>query len=954
MSDTEEEEEYVGDDRWGLVADVPMAASEAAADDDDEGWTLEDMTKDSEELDGEVPSLNALRKLVREYHRRWIGREDVHSLSCLGEWVWEQLGISKDKREWRDFQGAIANEIKILRRLDYLMRKVHNVEGGEMYDSLADVSRLFTSMQRFAREQARIYCLMDPGNEARKLALPVDNDDDKRKGDNQSIFDYDEKDLKSWQNFFLFLREELIVNNYRRADGKFFVRYKTPSNLLTLAFKEHITVEDFVANNTPYMTDFKAWRWMTDAGVNFRQMVEYMTHRPLAEAPDLRENCHLRSYAGDAFGRGAVVYDCGQDMAWPYVDRQYWEEMAKQVTLVRRVLLQDPTYECTPPKPDDVCCVHLEDNVFPYDICKELRDIDPSKLGLCWREAGEYECPAREEVDAPELAKLLHDRIPIVWTSRAKDAEIQSAFEEGLWGRSWVQVESLSDEQLSSLVEVEGMDETLREHIARGQKDVSDEMLRTHLAPGTKLDASSCVRAGHRVFLPCYTPPRRVRAVLTKGEWDGVASFDESVPPRCFVRHKVSPFLRWEVCEKPSWWEGGGNGDPRALSHEGLSSRLRTSATFATEEEWTRLGVTGATTESVVRTVRCRPGKEEDDEWEEVFYTPGKARWRYFRPHLGRTWLDCAADDVEHIYDCQDFTEHDKFMLFACMGRLFFHVGERDQHQMTLMIEGVGGCGKSTIMQLQQSFWPPHLRGILSSNMQPQFGMSDVAEKEVIFCNEVSGELQVVQEEWQTSVSGEWGSYAVKNEKPLVVKWKGQHFWVGNSFPTRFKNQQGQVTRRLAGVLMANPVKPRDGSILKTMFAERGALQRKEVLAYQEFVRLTGGIDPMSVPEKLPPAFESYYRKGRAKTNPFEEFLDLGEYVVKEEGGMMLMNDLKTLFNQYRLANDMGKATRWSEDIYRTAFSERGITWSKRPFTDEQGTQHTNATVICNLRPAAP
>jgi len=46
--------------------------------------------------------------------------------------------------------------------------------------------------------------------------------------------------------------------------------------------------------------------------------------------------------------------------------------------------------------------------------------------------------------------------------------------------------------------------------------------------------------------------------------------------------------------------------------------------------------------------------------------------------------------------------------------------------------------------------------------MQPQFGMSAVCKARAVFCNEVSAELNIVQEEWQTSVSGEWGSYAVK------------------------------------------------------------------------------------------------------------------------------------------------------------------------------------------------
>ena len=75
---------------------------------------------------------------------------------------------------------------------------------------------------------------------------------------------------------------------------------------------------------------------------------------------------------------------------------------------------------------------------------------------------------------------------------------------------------------------------------------------------------------------------------------------------------------------------------------------------------------------------------------------------------------------------------------------------------------------------MSQGFFPKHLQGIMSANMQPQFGMAAVLRENkslVIYCNEVSDNLQVVQEEWQTTVSGEMGSYAVKNQQqPLLCR----------------------------------------------------------------------------------------------------------------------------------------------------------------------------------------
>ena len=322
---------------------------------------------------------------------------------------------------------------------------------------------------------------------------------------------------------------------------------------------------------------------------------------------------------------------------------------------------------------------------------------------------------------------------------------------------------------------------------------------------------------------------------------------------------------------------------------------------------------------------------------------------RFFRPYIGRTWLECSVNEIDHIYMCQKFDDHDKFMIYACKGRLFYEVGEFDTYETTLFFEGVGGCGKTTIMKAEQAFWPPHLRGILSPNMQPQFGMSSVCKKRVVFCNEVSADLSIVQEEWQTACSGEIGSYAVKFGSPIVMKWIAPMFWIGNGFPTKFKNLQGQVSRRLAGVLMAHPVTNRDGGIINRIYAKLGMLQRKQVLAYFEFVRIHGSTDPMSQPDKLPPAFADYFRKSKRATDPIEDFLSEGTFVKMDPTNRMLLSDFKELYGEYRIKYDLGRALRWGEATYRTAFNERGLFVVHEVSVRIDGVEHRNVDIVVGL-----
>jgi len=340
-----------------------------------------------------------------------------------------------------------------------------------------------------------------------------------------------------------------------------------------------------------------------------------------------------------------------------------------------------------------------------------------------------------------------------------------------------------------------------------------------------------------------------------------------------------------------------------------------------------------------------------------VKYEDG-AKTRYFRPHVGRTWHDCDTAEIDTIYDCQNFTSYDKLFLYGLKGRLFFDVGDMDSHQMSFMIEGIGGCGKSTIMNAQQKFWPSHLRGTLSSNIQPMFGMSAVCRKGkalVVFCNEVSAELQIVQEEWQTSVSGEEGSYNVKHEDPLTLKWIAQHFWVGNSFPTRFNNQQGQVSRRLAGVIMPHPVQPRDGNILFKITLKLGNLQRREVLAYHDIVRFTmGSVDPMSKPDDLPPAFRTFFEKGKIRSNVMHEFLHNSGAIEFDNKYSMRLEEVKKLYDAYRLSQGLKPSVRFSEDVYRTPFMEKHLKvikmaeWTE--MIDGEANTYKNVDIVTGMR----
>ena len=286
--------------------------------------------------------------------------------------------------------------------------------------------------------------------------------------------------------------------------------------------------------------------------------------------------------------------------------------------------------------------------------------------------------------------------------------------------------------------------------------------------------------------------------------------------------------------------------------------------------------------------------------------------------------MDFEENEIDMLFSCQKFTPHDCFWLWALLGRLFFMVGELDSNEMTLFFQGIGGCGKTTIIKTWQKFWPAHLRGIMSSNMQEQFGMSSLEKAYICFCGEVSANLKIVQEEWQDAVSGAEVSLARKNKEPTTFVWKAQMLWVGNYFPIKFENRELQVSRRLSGVRMKHPIHPRDGSIMKRIEKKLGSFQRKALLAYFECLRVHGSVDPMSNVEGMPPAFREFYEYGKTASNPMEAFL-CSDQVQEEKDNYVLMEELKQRYQNFCSVNNLyGRGIKWSQDLYNTPFAERG------------------------------
>ena len=889
-----EEELFGADDEGGAAAHDGGGEEEGEGEGEEEDEFTLDALAPGEADRLAVPStLARVDELITEFHARWV-RPHIRCDAVSG-FVFQSLGIDPCTHvSWDAVQQRYQPEVYRLMRLNQMLAH-YGVRSGESRNRLNEASYALHALPRFIIQTANLMSVVAPLDRTRnEVLLPeqfrgLGND---REGQ-ENILDYDAVKNTTFQSAFLYLREILQGRSYRRADGRFFSRIETASGHSTLAFREEKTIDAFVREFTAHQFNFEAFRWVTNPLRNLKDLITYLRECVLPEARDLDEDCRYRSYEGDAVGRGAGVYDCREDFFFPYALRPQWEELAERAT-------------------QHICAIR------GVPVRRRRRPGDDGE----GREEEEARGAYRLEPPPDTAVCVVHlpGVFPYDIAQELEDLASQPR------GTVWREADAF-------------------EAAAAGAERRDAPGLARLLAARLPPDATEPEVWG-RAWIA--VEPAKAQRALHDGTW---THLNPPGAPESALAHAVrvggADAVPWELL-------GGVHAKCYLTRSDGMAlvplstPARRMRAAVSKQEALAHLGDAPLGPHAIVTLPAVAPEAEGGEG------AAAGAPARYFRVDGGRTWRDCAAEDVDRIYHCQEFTPHDMFMLYALKGRLFFDVADLDNYEMTLMMEGIGGCGKSTVMKVVQLYWPPHLRGILSSNMQPQFGMAAVArdgKSKVIFCNEVSESLQVVQEEWQTSVSGEWGSYAVKNQQePLTIEWKAQHFWVGNQFPKKFNNMAGQVTRRLAGVRMTHPVQPRDGTIFDRIRAHKlGALQRKMTVAYHEFRRLHGTTAPMSAPDRLPPAFAEYYRRGIRETNPFEEFMSNEDYVAVDHTGAILLDDLRDLYNTYLQDHGRRASVRWSEDLYTASLTERQLHVSRPSEITIDGIQHANRKVVVGL-----
>lgn len=283
-------------------------------------------------------------------------------------------------------------------------------------------------------------------------------------------------------------------------------------------------------------------------------------------------------------------------------------------------------------------------------------------------------------------------------------------------------------------------------------------------------------------------------------------------------------------------------------------------------------------------------------------------------------WYDIPTPNFQTVMDYQRFDTDVCKWMYVMGGRLCFDVGDIDGWQIIPFLKGIARSGKSTLItKVFKKFYDNEDVRTLSNNIERKFGLSSIYDGFMFIAPEVKGDLCLEQAEFQSLVSGEDVSIAVKHEKARSVEWKTPGILGGNEVPN-WKDNSGSVLRRLLPWNFARQVKEADPQLEDRLDDEIPIILLKCVRAYLDYAQKYTNQDIWNV---VPKYFKTIQTQVAMVTNSLQNFL--ASEKVKYGKELFCPQKLFTqIFNQHCQENNLGRF-KFNPDFYAGPFSTRDL-----------------------------
>lgn len=287
--------------------------------------------------------------------------------------------------------------------------------------------------------------------------------------------------------------------------------------------------------------------------------------------------------------------------------------------------------------------------------------------------------------------------------------------------------------------------------------------------------------------------------------------------------------------------------------------------------------------------------------------------------HIER-WQDIPTPFFDSVLKYQKFDQEVRNWAYVMGGRLCYDVGEMDAWQVIPFFKGIARSGKSTLItKVFKKFYENEDVGTLSNNIEKKFGLSAIKDSFMFIAPEVKGDLALEQAEFQSMVSGEDVSIAVKNKTAASIEWNVPGVLGGNEVPN-WKDNSGSVLRRILTWNFSKQVRDADPQLDEKLNRELPVILLKCIRGYLEYSNKYKDKDIWNV---VPEYFKKVQKQVAMVASSLHNFM---ESTLIDYGKDLFVPQklFVQVFNQHCQANNLGKH-RFTEDFYAGPFSSREI-----------------------------
>jgi hypothetical protein len=313
---------------------------------------------------------------------------------------------------------------------------------------------------------------------------------------------------------------------------------------------------------------------------------------------------------------------------------------------------------------------------------------------------------------------------------------------------------------------------------------------------------------------------------------------------------------------------------------------------------------------------------------------------------------DCFKVETPHFdsiltyqgFDDPEYGENLEVMrwIYALgIGKLLYEVRDRENWECLLFLKGIAGSGKSTISQIISALYPKSKVGAISNNIEKIFGLGALFEKWVWIAKEVKNNFGVDQGDFQSMITGEEVSIAIKHGTAKSIAWTVPGLVCGNE-TANWVDAAGSIGRRLVVADFGRAVKSSDvdPDLWRKIKSELPRILYKANAMYLTFAKK---YHSTQIWKALPQYFRDQRTSMQSTINPLVAFLT-GECadVVLNEDEYVPLSEFQKTYNRFCISRNNGHI-KFTVDHYRDVFQQyrldvtkckNAITWRGKEYRD--------------------